>query len=574
MSRSSTSQIKLEQSLRKISPDLWERLNGVKNAVEKVWKTTYLHWYTDHGPQHSRRVIDLIGQILCPLCLDYRFRPENDFPLSDYELYILLTACYLHDIGMQDLKVDERSVDELGPSDWEEIRKRHPQRSFEIIRDRTIKPRPRRTIDLGLAESDADDSLMPIALVSKAHGSEYFESAVSELQENVHHPAGKPIRGDLLAALLMMGDEIDLHRSRARLPDDSIRYPPLSLLHHYKHIYVSSVAVLDGKSRLDRQTVVGFLFPPQARGSYDKDLTAWVVNKIEEQANRTQNILVSATEGQLRWDERPVVAKIWYDKFGVREALPDEVWEVLQRQLKEVPSGNSVHKNGEEREEQAAGAKPLSDTARPVQAEQPDILANELLPKAALKGGCLQIEGQVVQIEKSEVLIGRSRDCDISLRKTSYYKVSSRHSRIIWKEEGFIILDGDGINASRFGTFVNGKKVDSVSGAVLQDGDYIVLGGLKSFVETAAAPDRSSEDISILEELIDIHKKNLYELERRKAQYGLNSPIEIMHGIEHERREISRLKQELAKQEGPAKITEATEGACVLLFRSKGNTTA
>jgi len=216
MSRSSTSQIKLEQSLRKISPDLWERLNGVKNAVEKVWKTTYLHWYTDHGPQHSRRVIDLIGQILCPLCLDYRFRPENDFPLSDYELYILLTACYLHDIGMQDLKVDERSVDELGPSDWEEIRKRHPQRSFEIIRDRTIKPRPRRTIDLGLAESDADDSLMPIALVSKAHGSEYFESAVSELQENVHHPAGKPIRGDLLAALLMMGDEIDLHRSRVR----------------------------------------------------------------------------------------------------------------------------------------------------------------------------------------------------------------------------------------------------------------------------------------------------------------------------------------------------------------------
>jgi hypothetical protein len=189
-----------------------------------------------------------------------------------------------------------------------------------------------------LAESDADDSLMPIALVSKAHGSEYFESAVSELQENVHHPAGKPIRGDLLAALLMMGDEIDLHRSRARLPDDSIRYPPLSLLHHYKHIYVSSVAVLDGKSRLDRQTVVGFLFPPQARGSYDKDLTAWVVNKIEEQANRTQNILVSATEGQLRWDERPVVAKIWYDKFGVREALPGEVLAVLKWQLEEDPA--------------------------------------------------------------------------------------------------------------------------------------------------------------------------------------------------------------------------------------------
>lgn len=573
MSRSSTTQINLEQSLKMISPDLWERLNGVKNAVKKVWRTPYLHWYTDHGPQHSRRVIDLIGQILCPLCLDYRFRPENDFPLSNYELYILLAACYLHDIGMQDLKVDERSVDELGPSDWEEIRKRHPQRSFEIIRDRTIKPRPRRTIDLGLAESDDDDSLMPIAFVSMAHGSEYFESAVRTLQENRYHPGGKPIRGDLLAALLMMGDEIDLYKSRANLPDDSIRYPPLSLLHHYKHYYISSVAVQDGKSPLDRQIAMGFLFPPEAQDSYDRDLVAWVVNKIKEQANRTQDILLSSTKGQLRWDEhKPVVAEIRYDEYGEREALPDEVWEVLQWQLKEVPSGNSVHKNGEEREEQAAGAKPLSDTARPVQAEQPDILANELLPKAVK--GYLQVEGQVVQIEKSKVLIGRSRDCDISLRKTSYYRVSSRHARIIWKEEGFIILDGDSIKASRFGTFVNGKKVDSVSGIVLRDGDYIVLGGLKSSIETVAEPDRSSEDIARLEELIDIHKKNLYEFERRKAQYGLNPPIEIIHSIEHEREEISRLEQELIKQESPAKITEATEGACVLLFRSEGNTTA
>lgn len=575
MSRSPTSQIDLEQSLKVISPDLWKRLNGVKDAVEKVWKKPYLHWYTDHGPQHSRRVIGLIGQILCPLCLDYLSRHENDFPLSDYELYILLAACYLHDIGMQDLKVDERPVDELGPSDWEEIRKRHPQRSLEIILDRTIKPRHRRNIGLGLNESDKDDSLMPIALVSMAHGSEYFEPTVSKLQENLYHPAGKPIRGDLLAALLMMGDEIDLHKSRANLPDDSRAFSPLSLLHNYKQTYVSSIAVQDGRTRLDRQIAVGFLFPPQARDGYGRDLEAWVVNKIEEQVNRTQDILLSATKGQLRWDEKPVVARIRYDEYGEREALPLEVWEVLKGQTKEVPDGITVNKNGEEREEQATGAKPLPDTARPMQVERPDILANELLPKAALKGGYLQIEGQVVRIEKSEVLIGRSRNCDISLSSPSYYKVSSRHARVIWRgKEGFIILDGDGIKASRFGTFVNGKKVDSVSGAVLRDGDYIVLGGLKSSIDTVAESDRSSEDIARLKELLDILRKNLYEFEGRKAKYSLNPPTEIIHGIEHEREEISRLEQELVKQEVLARIARAPEGACVLLFKSEGSRTA
>lgn len=344
MSRSSTSQIDLEQELRRISPDLSERLDGVRKAVNKVWEVPYLHWYTDHGPQHSRRVVDLIGQILCPLCLDYLSRREKNFPLSDYELYILLAACYLHDIGMQDLKVDGRSVDKLGPSDWEEIRKRHPQRSFEIIRDRTIKPRQRHTIDLGLTESDKDDSLMPIALVSMAHGSEYFESAVRTLQKNLYYPAGKPIRGDLLAALLMMGDEIDLHKSRANLPDDSKAFSPLCLLHHYKHTYVSSIAVKDGKSPLDRQMVVGFLFPPQARGSYDEDIEAWVVGKIEEQANRTQDILLGATKGQLRWDEKPVMTKIRYDEYDEREALPFEVWEVLKSWLKKVPGSVSADK--------------------------------------------------------------------------------------------------------------------------------------------------------------------------------------------------------------------------------------
>jgi hypothetical protein len=493
MSGSPTSQIDLEQVLGRMSSDLSERLDGVRKALNKVWRVPYLHWYTDHGPQHSRRVIDLIGQILYPLYVDYLSRHESDFPLSDYELYILLAACYLHDIGMQDLKVDERSVDELGPSDWEEIRKRHPQRSFEIIRDRTVKPRHRRTVDLGLAESDEDDSLIPIALVSMAHGSEYFESAVCKLQENLYNPAGKPIHGDFLAALLMMGDEIDLHRSRANLPDDSRRYPPLSLLHHYKHHYVSSVVVQDGKSRLDRQIVVGFLFPPQAQGSYDADLEAWVVKKIEEQAHRTQDILLSATEGQLRWDERkPVVAKIRYDEYGERETLPSQVQKVLREQLQKRDII----------EETSAGSAWLQPTVPPEpplrEITVPPIEATtSLRPSAADQApagtpkldrtdsihGCLWLwehgeRKHKFVLDKPSTPIGRSSKCDSRIGR-EYYNVSGRHARVERKANTFVIFDGDGTGNSTFGTFVNGEKIDGVSGKVLKDGDRIILGGLE-----------------------------------------------------------------------------------------------
>lgn len=555
MSRSSTTQINLEQSLKMISPDLWERLNGVKNAVEKVWRTPYLHWYTDHGPQHSRRVIDLIGQILCPLCLDYRFRPENDFPLSDYELYILLAACYLHDIGMQDLRVDERSVDELGPSDWEEIRKRHPQRSFEIIRDRTIKPRPRRTIDLGLAESDADDSLMPIALVSKAHGSEYFESAVSELQENVHHPAGKPIRGDLLAALLMMGDEIDLHKSRANLPDDSRRYPPLSLLHHYKHHYISSVAVRDGKSRLDRQTAVGFLFPPQAQGSYDGDLEAWVVNKIEEQANRTQDILLSATEGRLRWDEhKPVVAKIRYDEYGEREALPPQVQKVLREQLQKP----KPLENEEEEEEEEEN----NFTHVPFEASQEIEAKEEHVSLWLLKGG---EPVDRIHLDKPVTLIGRAPECDLRLGKV-YYRVSREHARIEKRGLAYVFLDGDGVVKSKFGTYVNGEEIDCDSGRQLRDRDLIILGGIKEDGEGAEdgacillfriMSNGQWEEITKLLEALQTHRGNLAKLEVTKAKYGMAPPLQIIHEIEDAKKEIARLTRVLTNRVMPMSLNQ------------------
>jgi len=450
--------IRLDKQLERLSPELSRRLNGVIKAVNEIWRIPRLHWYTDHGVAHSARIIGLLGQILSPLYSD-RFAYHDEYPcLSAYELYVLLAACYLHDIGMQYLKVESLSVDELTPRDYEKIRKLHPVRSFELIRDRTIKPRGRRNIDLGLSESDQDDSLMPIALVAKAHGSDYFDEVVADLERNPYCPAGQPIRGALLAALLMMGDELDMHKSRANLPDDTEKFPSLSLLHHYKHTYVSSVGVQNGRSSTDRQISIRFLFPPGAEGCYADEIVQWITEEVKQPLQRTQEILIRSTDGKLRWDERePLVTKVDYDKYGEREQLPPKI----QAILKELLGGKS-------------------DEGSPNTGEQARV------PRVSPAGRRAYLrlrdrfgEGErVIPLEMPVTWIGRSPTCDLRVGKM-YFNVSGIHAHIKRLEDKFVLFDGDGTKPSRRGTFVGNQAVNSASGKVLEEGDRIILGEIE-----------------------------------------------------------------------------------------------
>lgn len=66
-------------------------LDYAKEATERLWTHPLLQHYTNHGPDHSQRIIDIIGRLL-----------ENDSKiLNDYERFILIASAYLHDIGMQ-----------------------------------------------------------------------------------------------------------------------------------------------------------------------------------------------------------------------------------------------------------------------------------------------------------------------------------------------------------------------------------------------------------------------------------------------------------------------------------------
>ena len=317
----------MEKELQGLDTALYERLKEIKECAKAIWKEPKLRWHTDHGPNHSDRVVKLIGQILAPL---YPYREGTSPPLSAHELYILLTACHLHDIGMQNLSVDpEIPVEELGPQEYKLIRDRHPHASFVLIRNRVVG-------SLGRGENriplDADEHLMPIAHVAQAHGTEFFDESCQNLRRITKDlrfiDDQRPVRGEMLAALLMMGDELDLSSVRATFPDME-KHSPETLLHNYKHHYIKpGTGVRDGATPQDREVFVWFEFPPDAQeAGYDAEIRNWVLNKLACECNRVKAVLWETL--QLRCDK--VSYKIDYDTSGYRRPLPAEVHLVLEK---------------------------------------------------------------------------------------------------------------------------------------------------------------------------------------------------------------------------------------------------
>src|SRR6478609_11548822 len=83
-----------------------------------------------------------------------------------------------------------------------------------------------------------------------------------------------------------------------------------------------------------------------------------------------------------------------------------------------------------------------------------------------------------LDFDKTEVTIGRVQGNDIILPKGN---VSKRHSRIVLKDNRFIVVDLKSTN----GTYVNGRKITSP--LVVKEGDKIYIGDFILTLEGDAA---------------------------------------------------------------------------------------
>lgn len=97
----------LEAFLQQSDPKLFASYKKIRESSAEVWQDVKLPWLTDHGMAHSSRLARILDKILAPL------NENGPYSLSPTEAFILLCSCYLHDIGMQDMRIDGLSPNEL-----------------------------------------------------------------------------------------------------------------------------------------------------------------------------------------------------------------------------------------------------------------------------------------------------------------------------------------------------------------------------------------------------------------------------------------------------------------------------
>ncbi len=88
------------------------------------------------------------------------------------------------------------------------------------------------------------------------------------------------------------------------------------------------------------------------------------------------------------------------------------------------------------------------------------------MPQARLYVAAGPDRGRSLNLGEEPVLIGRSSNCDMTLKVA---RASKEHCRIEWREDGFYVVDLE----SQFGTIVNGRKVKERR---LMDLDEIEIG--------------------------------------------------------------------------------------------------
>jgi FixJ family two-component response regulator len=201
------------------------KLQNIEEYVKTLDRvvTIYHPFYTLHDFTHVENVIKCLDSFKLGKVIKRQ-------PLNEFEIFTLLTATLLHDVGM----IEIEDGDNLEIADQEKlgevIRQSHHERSYNHIQ----RNKERLNLD--------DYEAHIIGLVAKGH------RKINIINDKDFTPIPAPnavpeiIRLDLLAALLRIADELDLSFSRApRIEEDYIKnlpgYDYLTQLHWLKHYY-------------------------------------------------------------------------------------------------------------------------------------------------------------------------------------------------------------------------------------------------------------------------------------------------------------------------------------------------
>jgi hypothetical protein len=216
---------------QQLGGDFTSKLGIIEKEATELWKKGefYHVYYTLHGLDHSNSVIKIVEKLVDGL------NPEDK--LNETEIFCLLSAALLHDVGML-LKYPD---DAEKAAQISKLKKR-PYSVQDLIRDehhiRSGRYITEHAKGLQLDHREAEC----IRLVVEGHRQIKLES-----DEYNERPIGlASVRVRLLSALLRLADELDLLPERAPgtlydiLKNDM---PDYSRLHWLKHYYSSGLLI-------------------------------------------------------------------------------------------------------------------------------------------------------------------------------------------------------------------------------------------------------------------------------------------------------------------------------------------
>jgi len=272
-------------------------LGNVRDAAGRIWARPLHRYYTDHSVAHSERIIALLDGLTAGVM-------ESDKRLSQTEVFCLLAAAYLHDIGMQ----NER----FAGGDLDEIRAHHHEQTAEMIYAVFEDPASAVRIPLG----DEPGIVEGVALVARGH--RRVDLTAAEYEPLTH--GGGRVRVRLLAALLRFADELDIDHRRVDLEQMKVlALPVASQLHWWKCHYVGGVVIADGYIR------AGYRLP-QGRPDYEELVVPLVETGIRAKLAELEEIFWAS-------GVKVALGKPEVRPMRLVQPLPPEVEALARREL-------------------------------------------------------------------------------------------------------------------------------------------------------------------------------------------------------------------------------------------------
>ena len=256
--------------------ELASDFDAIYAVALKLWKQQLSPKYTAHGHSHIVEVERHLDALTRPI-------QNSKKPLTADEIYVLLSASCLHDIGMQLI-------------DDPEFREHHSDAVREMIlfsSDRVASEL--RKVTLPIEDRNAR---IAIAEVARAHWTEH----ALLLPEYPYINGNTKGRLRLLGLLLAMADLLDLSAVRAHYFRSSSRFyelSPMSELHQAKHDFVKGCTI--GPPDPEIPGALQFELEWHDESELVKTINNWVMHWSHSQWQQLKEPLFKESGGSINW---------------------------------------------------------------------------------------------------------------------------------------------------------------------------------------------------------------------------------------------------------------------------------